>query len=133
MHNFYALHIYLYHHCTGTVLEGPSNVTYLPGLTMLPIELICDVTGIPIWRINSSVYLPADLFNGVLAGHNSSGTNILVNSPVNNTKYVCVSQTINGNINSNPAYIFVAGKSDKIILNMIACMCMFYASGDYNH
>ena len=102
-----------YHHCTGTVLEGPSNVTYLPGLTMLPIELICNVTGIPIWRINSSVYLPADLFNGVLAGHNSSGTDILVNSPVNNTKYVCVSQTINGNINSNPAYIIVAGKSDE--------------------
>ena len=80
---------------------------------MLPIELICNVTGIPIWIINDTLYLPVNLFNGVVAGHNSSGTNILVNSPVNNTKYVCVSQTINGNINSNPAYIIVAGKSDK--------------------
>ena len=80
---------------------------------MLPIELICSVTGIPIWRINGSVYPLADLFDGVVAGHNRSGTNILVNSPVNNTKYVCVSQTINGDIRSNPAYIFFAGKSDK--------------------
>ena len=80
---------------------------------MLPIELICDVTGIPIWRINGSLHALEDLFNGVVAGHNSSGTNLLVNSPVNNTKYVCVSQTTNGNINSNPAYIFLAGKSDK--------------------
>ena len=113
MYNFCALNIYLYHHCTGTVLEGPSNVTYFPGSTMLPIELICSVTGIPIWRINGSFHPLSELFNGVVAGHNRSGTNILVNSPVNNTKYVCVSQTINGDINSNPAYIIVAGKSDE--------------------
>ena len=80
---------------------------------MLPIELICNVTGIPIWRINDTLHTLADLFNGKVAGHNRSGTNLLVNSAVNNTKYVCVSQTINGDINSNPAYIFVAGKSDE--------------------
>ena len=60
---------------------------------MLPIELICDVTGIPIWIINDTLYLPANLFSGEVAGHNSSGTDILVNSPVNNTKYVvCLRQ-----------------------------------------
>ena len=80
---------------------------------MLPIELICNVTGIPIWTINGSLHTLANLLNGEVAGHNRSGTNLLVNSPVNNTKYVCVSQTINGDIYSNPAYIFFAGKSDE--------------------
>ena len=95
---------------TGTVIEGPSNVTYLPGLTPLPIELTCNVTGFTIWRVNVSSYTLADLTNGALLGHNRTGTNILVNSPVNDTEYICVSLTIDGEIRSDPAYIIIAGE-----------------------
>ena len=29
----------------GAITEGPSNITYVPYLTPLPIKLICNVTG----------------------------------------------------------------------------------------
>ena len=32
-------------------------------------------------------------------------TSILVNSPVNNTEYICVSQTNDGDTSSDPSYI----------------------------
>ena len=94
----------------GTIVEGPSNVTYIPGLTPLPIELICNCTGAILWRINNILY---DLAYGVPPGHSSIGTNILVNSPVNNTKYICISPTYDGalhDVYSDPAYIVIAGK-----------------------
>ena len=95
---------------TGIVIEGPSNVTYLPGLTTLPIELTCNVTGVAAWRVNGTNYTIARLTNGGLLGHDHTGTNILVNSQVNNTEYICVSLTNDGEISSDPAYIIIAGK-----------------------
>ena len=100
---------------SGTVIEGPSNVTYLPGLTPLPIELTCNVTGSTVWRVNGTDYLVTTLTNGVLPGHNRSGGNILVNSPFNNTEYICVSLVDDIIIPSNPAYIIIAGECDKCI------------------
>ena len=94
----------------GTVIDGPSNVTYLPGLTPLPIELICNVTGVVSWGVNDTSYLLSDLTNGALPGHSRTGTDILVNSPVNNTEYICVSLTSDGNTRSDPAYIIIAGE-----------------------
>ena len=95
---------------TGIIIEGPSNVTYLPGLTPLPIELTCNVTGFVIWRVNGTAFTVADLNNGALPGHSHNGTNILVNSPVNNTEYICVSLTSDGETNSDPAYIIIVGE-----------------------
>ena len=35
---------------------------------------------------------------------------VLVNSPVNNTEYICVSSTNDGETSSDPAYIIIAGE-----------------------
>ena len=94
----------------GTVIEGPSNITYVPGLTPLPIELTCSVTGVASWEVNSTAYRLDELDDGDLPGHNRTGVNILVDSPVNNTEYICVSQTNDGSILSDPAYIIIAGE-----------------------
>ena len=95
---------------TGTVIEGPSNVTYLPNVTPLPIELTCNVTGLPIWIVNGTAYLVINLSGGALPGHDRTGTNILINNPVNNTEYVCVSLTNDGETSSDPAYVIIAGE-----------------------
>ena len=104
----------------GAIIEGPSNVTYLPGVTPLPIELTCNVTGVVSWRVNSTAYTLSQLDNGALPGHSRTGTSILVNTPVNNTEYICVSQTNDGDIISDPSYIIIAGE--------YACsyICMIY-------
>ena len=101
---------YLHHYHTGFIIEGPNNVTYIPNLTPLPIELTCNVTGIPSWIINGTSFTISELANGVLPGHNTSETNILVYTPVNNTQYVCASVTLNGETRSDPAYIIIAGE-----------------------
>ena len=54
---------------TGSVIEGPNNVTYLPGVTPLPIELTCNVTGVAAWRIDNVSYTLTELTNGVPPGH----------------------------------------------------------------
>ena len=91
----------------SSVIEGPSNVTSFPVLMPLPIELTCNVTGIVAWKVNGSSYLLNDLTNGRLTGHGRTGPNILVNSPVNNTEYICVSQTTDGTVDSDPAYVLI--------------------------
>ena len=101
------LHTYVH---SGTVIEGPSNVTFLPGLTPLPIELTCNVTGVAAWRIDNVTYTLAQLTSGIPPGHSRTGTNILVNSPVNNTEYICVCTTIDGETSSDPSYINIAGE-----------------------
>ena len=42
--------------------------------------------------------------------YSRTGTNILVNSPVNNTEYICISTTNDGETGSDPAYIIIAGE-----------------------
>ena len=107
--------MYFYPNCTGNaVIEGPSNVTYIPGLTPLPIELICNVTGIPAWRVNGTTYALTELTNGELPGHSRAVTNILINSPVNNTEYICVSQINDDEMTSDPAYIIIVGECNKV-------------------
>ena len=94
----------------GTVIEGPSNITYLPGLTQLPIELTCNINGVALWEVNRTSYRLDELDDGDLPGHDRTGTNILVDGPVNNTEYICVSQTNDGITFSDPAYIIIAGE-----------------------
>ena len=93
----------------GAIIAGPGNITYLPGLTPLPIELTCNVTGVALWRVNGTDFLLDRLTNEDLPGHNVTGSNILVDSPVNNTEYICVSVGTN-NVLSDPAYIIIAGE-----------------------
>ena len=95
-------------------MEGPSNATYLPVLTPLPIELTCNVTGVATWRVNDTDYTLTSLANEALPGHSRNGTNILVNSPLNNTEYICVSQTNDGETRSDPAYIIIAGEQSHV-------------------
>ena len=101
---------------SGAIIEGPSNVTYLPGVTPLPIELTCNVTGVAAWRVNESSYTLTDLTNGALPEHSRNGANILVNSPVNNTEYICLSTTNDGETSSDPAYIIIAGEYFRLTL-----------------
>ena len=112
------------YHCTGNtnIIEGPNNITYIPGLTQLPIELTCNVTGVASWKVNGSGYFLHDLTNGVLPGHSRTGTNILVNSPVNNTEYICVSQTMDGGTESDPAYCIIYSEYGKYILSQCVCL-----------
>ena len=95
---------------TGPILEGPINITYIPGLTLLPIELICNVTLVPVWIVNGTgtIYLLSQLTNGVLPRHSRRGSNILVNIPFNNTEYICVSTINSIYALSDPAYITIA-------------------------
>ena len=74
-------------------------------MTPLPIELTCNVAGTAARRVNDITYTLGQLDNGALLGHSGTGTNLLVNSPVNNTEYICVSQTNDGDTISDPSYI----------------------------
>ena len=87
----------------------------------MPIELTCNVTGVALWEVNNTDYSLGSLTNGNLPGHNRTGTNILVNSPVNNTEYICVSQTNDGSDLSDPAYIIIAGKCS---MHTLMCTCI---------
>ena len=107
---------YKYCIATGTVIiEGPSNVTYLPGLIPLPIELTCIVTGVAVWSVNGMAYSLTSLTNGAVPEHNVTGTNILVYSPVNNTEYVCISQTNDSETRSVPAYINIITGTIRVV------------------
>ena len=95
---------------TGTIIEGPSDVIYFPGVTPLPIELTCTVTGVALWSVNNTDYTLSSLSFGALPEHSRNGTNILINSPMDNTEYICVSATNDGDVSSDPAYIIMAGE-----------------------
>lgn len=96
---------------TGIIIEGPSNVTYLPGVTPLPIELTCNITGVvSLWSINGTVFTPDRL----PPEHRINGFNILVDTPFNNTEYICVSVMGGDQIMSAPAYIIIAGKNAHV-------------------
>ena len=96
----------------GTVIEGPGDVIYIPGQTPLPIELTCNITGLFVsWEVDNDTFTIGSINDGRLAGHRASGTNILlVDVPMNNTKYICVSNNeINVIGRSEPAFLYVAG------------------------
>ena len=92
----------------GITIQNPSSFIYLPNLTLLPIELICDVNNGIGWRVNNTAYFIVDLMNGHLSGHNTSvnGSNIVISTPINNTEYVCNNRSTDG----EPYNIFVAGE-----------------------
>ena len=94
----------------GDIIEGPSTVIYFSGQTPLPIEMVCNVTLIPSWRVNGTDYLLGSIASGNLQGHSRVGTNILINQPLNSTEYVCVeSNSTNIVATSEPANLYFAG------------------------
>ena len=117
-YTYYIATLASYIYYTGTIVEGPQNVTYLPGQAALPIELTCSVTeGAAVsWSVNGTPYTLGEISTGVLPGHNSTGTNILVNSPRNNTQYICVSNNTGmGDTQSDPAYIIIPSECVQYI------------------
>ena len=105
---------------------------------MLPIELICNVTGFPTWEVTingiEEEFTPNALGNGRLAGHDIhvNGSNILINVPVNNSKYICVSNVDTHITQSDPAFLYISGQfasptviatlHDFIMLHMYICV-----------
>lgn len=47
------------------IIECPTGVSCLPGLTPLLIEVTNIVTGVAVWRANSKIYILTDLTNGI--------------------------------------------------------------------
>ena len=96
--------------------KGPGIVIAHPGED---VELLCNLTatvGIA-WRVNGTPYTLSELFNGQPTGHNTSGTNIIVenimmNDVRNGTTYTCIqSQTPpTPDIESDPTFLYVAGE-----------------------
>ena len=93
-------------------------MTYLPNVTSLPINLTCNVTGVVTWRINGAFYTPTNHTNGALPGHRLAETNLLIDSPVNNTEYICLSTNNYSVLISDPAWIIIAGED----LHVICCV-----------
>jgi len=78
---------------------------------------LCNFTEGTAWRVNGTLFTLAQLFDGVLTGHNISGDNIIVenimmNDGRNGTEYICVIAQIppTPDIESDPTFLFVAGE-----------------------
>ena len=101
----------LYAHIAGIIIEGPRNVTYIPGQTSLPIEQICNVTGFPSWRVNGTLFTTGHLLAGNIEGHSANGANIVINVPMNDTEYICISNVVGSQeVTSPPAFLYIAGE-----------------------
>jgi len=69
-------------------------------------------TTIPSWDVDGTSYRLDELFDGDLPGHNASGTNITVSTPVNGTRYQCVIANIPPmppTLSDPPAFLYIAG------------------------
>ena len=94
----------------AAVIEGPSEVIYRPGGD--PIELSCNITeGIIGWRLNDGqTFSVGDIRDRkILPGHMVNGTNLVIVKATNNTEYICVSTTSDGDTPSAPVYLYIAG------------------------
>ena len=94
----------------GAVIKGPSSIIYFPGQEL--VQLTCEIfEGSTGWSVNgSNAVTLSDINNSGLPGHSLNGTSLVINTPMNNTEYVCVSISDDGNLQSDPVFLFVAGK-----------------------
>ena len=94
---------------------------------------MCNVTGgVASWRVNNTVnntvYTLNQLFTGQLAGHNSTGSNIIVedimmNDDRNGSVYICFIPQMSPipDIESDPTILYVAGEyGEKCMIPTIA-------------
>jgi len=95
---------------TGAIIQGPSDVIYFPGQD--PVQLTCEISeGATGWSVDDSPTVSlSDIERGGLPGHSRNGTSIVVDIPVNNTEYVCVAIIDDGNVRSDPAFLYIAGE-----------------------
>jgi len=80
------------------------------------VELLCDLADATGWGINTRQYGLNALLNGILAGHSSNGTNIIVENIImndgrNGSHYRCAI-TLTGVVTNedNPTFLCVASK-----------------------
>ena len=95
----------------GVVIEGPQTVIYFPGQG--PIQLECNATeGTILWQVNETSYSLSRLRNGEVENHRATPapeTNIIINVPMNNTEYICTASTNENDVDSDPAFVYIAG------------------------
>ena len=102
--------IHIFSIILGAAIQGPSIVIYFPGQET--IQLACSITqGSTGWSVNGQ---PAVSLTGIdangIPGHSRNGTNLVINTPVNNTEYACVSIRDDRDVFSDPAYLYIAGE-----------------------
>ena len=51
----------------------------------------------------------ANIRNGGFPDHAVNGSNLVIVNATNNTEYICVSVTDNGNVYSDPVILYIAG------------------------
>ena len=91
---------------------SPTTVILFPGVTSAEFECVVDPSLLTVsWEVDGVRYGLDELFVGDLSGHNVTGSNITVSSPVNGTKYVCTIPLTppNPTVMSDPAFLYIAG------------------------
>ena len=103
----------------GAIVEGPSDVIYFPNQG--PVELTCTISeGSTGWRLNGDrIYVLSEIRDGDLTGHSLNGTNLVINIPINNTEYNCVSIQDDGNRISDSAFLYIAGRLSQCFSHII--------------
>ena len=60
--------------------------------------------------MNGTTRILDDLIAGAEPGHNISGPNIVINVPMNDTEYICVSSALGApSVRSPPGFLYIAG------------------------
>ena len=75
---------------------------------------MCNASiGTTLWIVNDTQYTLSQLRNGNLTGHSAAidGTDIIINTPTNNTRYVCVASSNLNDAVSETAFVYIAGRN----------------------
>ena len=73
--------------------------------------------------MNGTIRSIGDLRAGIPEGHNLSGANIVINLPMNDTEYVCISSVLDtDDVTSPPAFLYIAGEYDHSTMCTYKCM-----------
>ena len=109
------------------VIAGPSEFMYQHNEG--PMELSCVITkGVIGWQVNGGETFSVGGIrdDGRLPGHTVNGTNLVIVKATNNTKYVCVSITNDGDIFSDPVYLYAAGMLIVSLHLVYCCVCTYF-------
>ena len=70
---------------------------------------VSDPNLITLWRVNNTLYSILQLNNNGLENHTTNGLSIVINNPVNNTKYECEGVNNTFRIVDDPIFVYIAG------------------------
>jgi len=89
------------------IFEGPSDVILIPPENVAIFS--CNVSGreLPLWRIGIQQVLSGD---PLPAGHVKNSSNLIVTMGDNGTRYNCFLLDGGRPIDSNSAFLYIAGK-----------------------